>query len=93
MSIENIDLDLATETFYKVLFEKCPDIEKFFSDSHHQHEMFTGALSRIGDEKLDAEKLKDELKILGKIHRATGISKDHLIVGREAFEQALAAGG
>ena len=88
-----VNFDVAAKKFYEILFKRMPDLEKFFGNKTAQHLMFISALRSIDDLKNDDRLLGDYLEMLGRQHRHIGLSDAHWEIGKDAFKQAVRAGG
>jgi len=88
-----LDFAMATSKFYEVLFEKMPELEGLFGDELKQANMFIVALQSIADKAQGDRNLADYMKMLGEKHRKVGLNRFQMELGREAFEQAVEAGG
>lgn len=89
----DVDLKAASEAFYKVLFEKAPELESKFQNLNFQRQMFEGALKYIAIGTQQGDDVETHLRAIGMRHRGQNITKEHMAIGREAFREALAAGG
>ena len=89
----HVDLEAASEMFYKVLFEKAPELESKFTNLGFQRQMFEGALKYIEIAQEQGDDVETHLRAIGVRHRGQNISPQHMEIGREAFEAALSAGG
>jgi hemoglobin-like flavoprotein len=88
-----LDFTLATDKFYEVLFERMPSLETLFGDKKKQECMFIVVLQTISDNANGDIMVSDYLKVLGEKHKAFGLRPVHMEMGRQAFEQAIVAGG
>lgn len=79
--------------FYQVLFENAPELKSLFHHHEAQNFMFVTALRNIFEGVPVGSNMDQYLMVLGKHHRGLGITKDHMAIGRRAFEAALSAGG
>ena len=70
-SKEKLDIFLATDRFYEVLFDKMPSLEILFSDKKKQESMFIVVLQTIRDYANGDRMLPDYLKMQAKSIRFT----------------------
>ncbi|MEG3619693.1 globin [Magnetovibrio sp. PR-2] len=89
----HVNLEAASEAFYKVLFERAPELESKFNNLSFQRQMFEGALKYIEIAEEQGEDVETQLRAIGLRHRGQNISSEHMAIGREAFQAALSAGG
>ena len=89
----HVNLEAASKMFYKVLFEKAPELESKFNNLGFQRQMFEGALKYIEVAEQQGDDVVTHLRAIGMKHRGQNITVEHMAIGREAFQAALSAGG
>jgi hypothetical protein len=65
-ALEAFDFHIATDEFYKKLFELAPHVEALFTDKINQQTMFINALQSVDDFYGNDAQLKKFLSMLGK---------------------------
>ena len=88
-----LDFSIAADAFYEHLFAALPGIQKQFKSHSSQRVMFIAALQSIRDYQNNDNQLKAYMAMLGAKHINLGLSNSDIIIGREAFEKAIDAGG
>ncbi|PHS78357.1 MAG: hypothetical protein COB59_07540 [Rhodospirillaceae bacterium] len=88
-----LNFQSASDKFYNVLQNDLPEFTQLFTNPEKQHMMFYAALRSIDGLKDNKTKLAVYLRSIGVKHKMLGLTHYHMEIGRNAFEQAIFAGG
>lgn len=89
----NIDFARATAKFYERLFARFPGIKAQLADKGKRERMFVAILMSVDDAVHGRVPETAYLQSLHERHRMIGVGRVHITAAREAFAQAIEAGG